>query len=103
MSSPNPAESGRAEAIGRLSLVELQALGDGPVRRLLADFRDLMGAHEVAIWARDPETPRLVPIVDTAGPGGGFEVQVGQDLNSGIVSQVFREQKSFREKGLWRS
>lgn len=86
-----------------LSLKELHALCDHEVRGLLADFLPLVNASEMAIWAKDPAGPHLVPILDTLGPCGPVEMKITQPLTSGIVSQVYREQAPFLDQGLWRS
>lgn len=92
-----------AAVLSQLPPAALHALGDSAVRQLLSRFVPLTHAHEIAVWAKDPGADQLVPILDTAGPGGGFEMRTAQSLASGIVSRVFRENTSFLEGGLWRS
>ena len=89
--------------IRHLTITELHSLGDDAVRSLLAEFVPLTHASEIAIWAKDPGADQLVALLDTSGPGGGFELKVTQPLNSGIVSQVYHEQTNFLDQGLWRS
>jgi hypothetical protein len=89
--------------IGRLSIAQWHALGDAPLRRLLAEFLPLVNASEMAIWVKDPGAERLVALFDTAGPDGPLELKVSQPLATGIVSQVFRDRKPFIDKGLWRT
>ncbi len=99
MSAPNS----NAAEVGRLTPADFNALGDPAVRRLLALFVPLTHAHEIAVWVKDPAADRLVAVLDTSGPGGGFEMKTSQSLASGIVSRVYREQAAFLERGLWRS
>lgn len=87
----------------RLTPAQWSGLCDQTVRGLLARFVHLAHAHEIALWVKDSEAERLVAVLDTAGPGGRLEMKVSQPLNSGIVSQVFRDQTPFLERGLWRS
>lgn len=99
MSVPNPI----AAEVERLTPADFNALGDPAVRRLLALFVPLTHAHEIAVWVKDPAADQLVPVLDTSGPGGGFEMKTAQPLASGIVSRVYREKAAFLERGLWRS
>ena len=87
----------------RLPLTVFHAMGDAPVRGLLATFLPLTNAHEMAIWIKDPEAERLVPVVDSTGPGGVLEMKASQPLSSGIVSQVYRENARYLESGIWRA
>ena len=89
--------------IGGLSIAELHSLGDEAVRSLLAGFIPLIHASEIAIWVKDPGADQLVVLFDTAGPDGDLELKVTQALSVGIVSQVYCEQTSFVDHGLWRS
>jgi len=90
-------------AMHPLMVAEMHGLGDDDVRSLLAEFLPLLNASELAIWVKDPEAEQLVALLDTLGPGGPVELQVAQPLTSGIVSQVYREQTPFLDRGLWRS
>jgi len=76
----------------KLGLAELYELGDPEVRALLAEFLPLTQSSAIAIW-----------VLDTAGPEGALEMKRPQPLSTGIVSQVYRERKSFLESSLWRS
>lgn len=89
--------------ISQLTIAEWHALGDAPVRQLLAEFRPLFCASEVAIWAKDPEAEQLVALFDTTGPNGGFELKVKQPLKLGIVSDVYRGQKAYLDRSFWGS
>lgn len=102
-SSPSEPLHPLAEEIEGLSLDELHTLGDSSVRHLLSLFTPLTSAHEIAVWAKDPNAEKLVPIIDTAGSDGNFEMRVSQDLSHGIVSRVYTERTSYLDKGLWRS
>lgn len=84
-------------------MAELHALGDAPVRQLLAEFVPLTHSSEIAIWVKDPAAEQLVALLDTAGPAGGFEMIIVQPLSSGVVSQVYCERKRFLDRGIWRS
>lgn len=103
MVHPSPDLRSLPEALGHLSPAQLNALADPVVRGLLQRFVSIVHAHEIAVWAKDPEANQLVPFLDTAGPAGGFEMSAAQSLERGIVSRVFREHSSFLERGLWRS
>ncbi|HTI69684.1 MAG TPA: GAF domain-containing protein [Candidatus Limnocylindria bacterium] len=87
----------------KLGLAELYELGDPEVRALLAEFLPLTQSSAIAIWVKDPEAEQLMPVLDTAGPEGALEMKRPQPLSTGIVSQVYRERKSFLESSLWRS
>lgn len=100
MSSPDPVSP---IPPGTLSLVQLHALCDDAVRGLIAEFLPLIHASELAIWVKDPQADNLVALLDTLGPGGPVEMKISQPLSSGIISQVFRDQKPFLDEGLWRS
>ena len=95
--------------LAECTLQELHALGDAPVRQLLAEFRRLVHASELAVWVKDPQAEQLVVLFETSGPQGTsgqhspLELTVKQPLVSGIVSEVFREQKPYLDRGLWRS
>ena len=89
--------------IGRLTIAELHALGDAPLRNLLAEFRPLVNASEVAIWVKDPDAEQLVALFDTTGPTGSFELKVKQPLKLGIVSEVYRDQKGYLDRSFWGS
>lgn len=102
MSTPSHARS-LAQSLETLTLVELNALGDTPVRQLMARFVPLTHSHEIAVWAKDPAADQLVPILDTAGPDGGFEMKAAQSLSRGIVSRVYKENTTFLESGFWRA
>lgn len=91
------------EELERLPLAAFHALGDAPARGVLAAFLPLTNAHEMAIWIKDPDADRLVPVVDTTGPGGVLEMKASQPLTSGIVSQVYRENARYLESGIWRA
>ncbi len=88
---------------GRLTIAEWHAVGDAPIRQLLSDFRPFVHASEVAIWVKDPAAEQLVALFDSSGPGGAFELKVRQPLATGIVSEVYREQKGYLDRGFWRS
>ena len=92
-----------AESLRRLSVGEWHALADDAVRHLLAEFIPLTHASEIAIWIKDPLAEQLVALIDTSGSERGFELKITQALSSGIVSQVFRDQQPFLDRGLWRS
>ncbi len=96
--SPNPFSSD----IKSLTIAELYSLGNEAVRGLLAGFVPLTHASEIAIWAKDPDAYQLVGLLHTAGPAGGFEMQVTQSLSEGIVSQVYRNETNHLDHGLWR-
>ena len=98
-SQPHPSLAG----ISQLPIDALHDLCDHEVRSLLAEFLPLVNASEMAIWIKDPAAPHLVPILDTLGPSGPVEMKISQPITSGIISQVFREQTPFLDKGLWRS
>ena len=73
------------------------------MRGLLAEFVPLCHASEIAIWAKVPGEEELAAFIDTAGPDGAIEMKVTQPLSEGIVSQVYRDQAEYRDKGLWRN
>jgi GAF domain len=98
-----PTSDAFAAEVARLSIQDLHELGDPVVRGLLADFIPMTHASEIAIWAKVPGEDLLAAFIDTAGPEGGFEMKVTQPLSEGIVTQVYREQSSYIDKGLWRN
>ena len=102
MSTDPYPELDRAD-LTRLALNELHALGDRDVRTLLMEFLPLTQSSAIAIWVKDPGAEQLMPLLDTAGPDGALEMKRPQPLSSGIVSQVYRDRKSFLESSLWRS
>ncbi len=97
-----PSSNPFAHEIESLTIAELYSLGDATVRALLAEFVPLTHSSEIAIWAKDPDAEQLVALLDTAGPDGGFEMQVTQPLTEGVVSQVYRDQMNYLDHGLWR-
>jgi GAF domain len=98
-----PPSDAFAAEIESLSIQELHDLADPFVRELLAEFLPLSHASEIGIWAKVPGEDRLAAIADTAGPEGDFEMKVSMPLSEGIVSQVFRDQASYLDKGVWRN
>ena len=97
--SPQPP----ADGLDPYTIGELHALCDHEVRSLLAEFRPLIEASEIAIWVKDPQADQLVALLDTLGPNGPVELKITQPLATGIVSKVYREQTAFLDEGLWRS
>lgn len=95
--------SRRPHELEHLSIAELYALGDERVRQLLAAFLPLTHASEIGVWVKDPDAEQLVALFDTSGPAGGLEMKVRQPLNTGIISEVYCEQKEFVDQGVWHS
>jgi GAF domain-containing protein len=99
---PEDADSVPAQ-IKEWSIPGLHSLCDHEVRGLLAEFLPLLNASELALWVKDPDGEQLVALLDTLGPGGPVELKLTQPLQSGIISQVYRDQEAFLDRGLWRS
>ncbi len=88
-----------ADSIGQ----DIENLFDVPIRRVLLDGLDRVGAHEGTVWLLDEARESLVPKFNSGPRAADFVGQFRQSLRSGMISMVVATEQPICENDVHRN